>query len=1274
MKRKTDHGRPDNSQRGRLPNTDNIPVTIDMPRQIKTRVDTFNMKDARHGTTEGDIASSVGKDTTSMHHDMFLCLDITTHIQFLPMDDGSRLMTTFDGDQRNVTKMTKFLNPVWFGHFCVCGKVAKFERNDTKEDGIPKKEKVGLLKSPDEALKKNIELEEAANNAFHGKSDVEFSDKQDVTMSGEGASEGEGERTGDILSPICDQAEVHSTIRLGPEGDAGDRDLRTGSKSQQSEPQDCPTTRTSFGESRRDAGNKMHNNRANSCPPAASRSVISGPWSLDWLHDHDHGEAGVIFSARKRGKEEGRHGMRHKKMGQLEPKRRKAGGLLRHPLHMFSDDERGLIVRDPRIAKLLQKNLHRRIPLTMIGRTGWLCKEMSRQSWMMLRGSIHPWGLKFKGDNANMFDVLSRARKSKKERSGHQQGEVRRRRDGVCLMKIISWNVRGLCGLEKRKEVLKLVGDLNPLILCLQVTKLQTCEDFLCSTLWGNPPHTFSYRPSVGASGGLLTIWDSSEVEVWSTESRDHVLWCHGRFTKSREDFSVANVYAPCDDGAKQGLCESLSALIQSLGRRRVCVCGDFNLLNKWMNVALLRVFVKDKWKSLQVDGWGGYVLKEKLRMIKAALKYWHTTHTQNLPTRIESLKVRLSTLDQKGDEEVLSEAEIVELHGVSSDNHSLSRMNASISWQQSSSLWLKEGDTNSKYFHSAVFSHFASHFKRLNQLESSTLTKPFLEDDVKAAVCDCDSYKSQRPDGGNFGFIKDFWVELRGDVMRFISEFHKNGKLTKGINSTFIAPIPKIDSPQRPNDFRPISLVGSLYKILAKVLANRLRLVIGSVISESQTTFVDFEKTYDSVDWGYLDDVMGRMSFPALWRKWIKECVCTATASVLVNGSPIDEFLLERGLKQGDPLSPFLFLLASDGLNVLMEAAVARNLFTGYVLVSEILFRCRIFSSPTTRSCWEQKIVWVEKPLSFGGRLVLLKSVLISPPVYALSFFKAPSGKWCWRLLVDREGLWCRVLAARYGVERGRLRDGGRRGSVWWREIARIREGGQLGGSWFGEHVSKRVEDGSDSFFWTDPWMEGIHLCERFGRLFDLAGNKLCTVAEMFSLGWGADGDAWEWRRKLWEWEEMLRECQTLLLNLSLQAQSSDRWQWQPDADEGYTVRGAYQLLTSQASATMDDADKLIWHSQVPLKVSIFSWRLLRDRLPTKTNLVARGILFPVVHFCVSGCEAAESAHHLFISCSTFGSLWTLVYSWIDITLVHSTSIRDHFVQFTCSASVSRA
>jgi hypothetical protein len=152
--------------------------------------------------------------------------------------------------------------------------------------------------------------------------------------------------------------------------------------------------------------------------------------------------------------------------------------------------------------------------------------------------------------------------------------------------------------------------------------------------------------------------------------------------------------------------------------------------------------------------------------------------------------------------------------------------------------------------------------------------------------------------------------------------------------------------------------------------------MIIGRVVSETQTTFVkdrqildgilianevvdeakksnkelmlfkvDFEKAYDSVDWGYLDAVMHKMAFPVLWRKWIKECVSSTTASILVNRSPTDEFPLQKGLRQVDPVSPFLFLLAAEGLNVMMKYVVENNLYTGYWVERPIRWWCLIYN-----------------------------------------------------------------------------------------------------------------------------------------------------------------------------------------------------------------------------------------------------------------------------------------------------------------------------------------
>lgn len=112
----------------------------------------------------------------------------------------------------------------------------------------------------------------------------------------------------------------------------------------------------------------------------------------------------------------------------------------------------------------------------------------------------------------------------------------------------------------------------------------------------------------------------------------------------------------------------------------------------------------------------------------------------------------------------------------------------------------------------------------------------------------------------------------------------------------------------------------------------------------------VDFAKAFDSVDWNYLLKMLNRMKFPQKWIQWIEGCVTTAKANVLVNGSPSGEFALERGLRQGDPISPFLYLVAAEGLNLITKKAIKEGLLQAarigklYVEISYIQYVDALF------------------------------------------------------------------------------------------------------------------------------------------------------------------------------------------------------------------------------------------------------------------------------------------------------------------------------------------
>lgn len=225
-------------------------------------------------------------------------------------------------------------------------------------------------------------------------------------------------------------------------------------------------------------------------------------------------------------------------------------------------------------------------------------------------------------------------------------------------------------------------------------------------------------------------------------------------------------------------------------------------------------------------------------------------------------------------------------------------------------------------------------------------LMKEISDNEIEETINQYGETKSPGPDGFNFLFLKHNWKVLKNDVNNAVRWFWKEGKIPKGCNASFIAPVPKKQTPLDLDDYRPISLVDCVYKIISKILANRLKIVLPKIIDNTQSAFikgrglldsilvaneiveeyrqkkkrlaivkVDYEKAYDSVNWDFLYHMMDRMGFYDRWINWVKECLGSSSVSVLVNGSPTNEFTPTRGLRQRDPMAPFLFLIVVEGL-----------------------------------------------------------------------------------------------------------------------------------------------------------------------------------------------------------------------------------------------------------------------------------------------------------------------------------------------------------------------
>lgn len=664
------------------------------------------------------------------------------------------------------------------------------------------------------------------------------------------------------------------------------------------------------------------------------------------------------------------------------------------------------------------------------------------------------------------------------------------------MMIIISWNIRGLNARVKKSSLRKLISRHDPKFIFLQETKMESLNPKTIRSIWNSDDIDWLFIPSIGNSGGLLSMWKIDYFSLTSHKSENNWIALNGKIPSKNFQGVLVNVYNPCCRVSRSKVWTSISDYWAE-SQSPMLMVGDFNEVldpsdrgsgissqlgvldfkNFIQQTHLMEISASDGWftwfsgqakskldrllvnpewvslfPSLQVsilrrnlsdhcpllvksdelnwgprpfrfqncwlshpgclqiikDVWASHTsgnLTDKLKETKKRLKIWNSSEFGHIDRNIEELEDRIHSLDLISNGRDLQLEELAERRSAQMELWVWLRRKEAFWAQNSRAKWIKEGDKNTKYFHTLAsirkkkntipalitnngvvsdpagihheaVSFFKSIFKEdfssrpvfnglqfrsLSCEQVSQLTEPFSHKEVDEAVESCDPQKAPGPDGYNFRFIKDSWEIIKLDVYNIVENFWNSGSLPKGSNVAFIALIAKREVPEGLNDFRPISMVGCIYKIIAKLLARRLQKVMDSLIGPYQSSFIagrqildgaliagelidtcrrkkvqlsilklDFHKAFDSVAWSFLDWTLDKMGFPPRWRMWISSCITSAAASILINGSPTAPFKLHRGLRQGDPLSPFLFDLVVETLSLVIQKASHLGLWEG--------------------------------------------------------------------------------------------------------------------------------------------------------------------------------------------------------------------------------------------------------------------------------------------------------------------------------------------------------